>query len=152
MANMPQNHELIYTNPLCNVFSNRNIAHFKLWFSRGTVLLGSVMFGMAMILSIVWPRIYRCALHIRIWSFERRCPWIFTKQTIGILVSQCIIIQQIYLSIRDENLLLEIGKFSESSFFRNPYYHDREESLLRRGYQVKLLEEMESTQFEVQYT
>ena len=50
------------------------------------------------------------------------------------------------------NLLLEIWKFSEFSFLRNPYYHDKDESLLRRGYQVKTLQEMVSTQFVTQYT
>ena len=76
----------------------------------------------------------------------------FSKQVIRDLVSWCIVIQRIYLSVRDENLLLEIGKFSKFSFLRNPYYHDKDESLLRRGYQLKPLQEMTSTQLEMQYT
>ena len=36
-------------------------------------------------------------------------------------------------AIRDENLLLEIGKFSEFIFVRSPYLHDKNKSLLRRG-------------------
>ena len=40
--------------------------------------------------------------------------------------------------MRDENLFLKIGKFSEFSFLCNPYYHNKDESLLRRGYQVKM--------------
>ena len=37
---------------------------FNLRFSRGTVRFGKVPFGMAMILSIVWPRMYNCVLFI----------------------------------------------------------------------------------------
>ena len=44
---------------------------------------------------------------------------------------------------------LSLIKFS---FLRNPYYHNKDESLLRRGYQVKPLQEMVSTQSEKQYT
>ena len=69
--------------------------------------------------------------------------WGFTKQVIRDIFSSCIAIQQIYL-------LFEIGKFSELSFLRNPYYYNRDELLLIC--QVKLLQEMVSTPFEMQYT
>ena len=63
-------------------------------------------------------------------------PWVFTKQVIRDLVLWCIVIQQINLLQRGENLLIEICNFSEFTFLRNSYYHNKDESLLRRGYQV----------------
>ena len=54
--------------------------------------------------------------------------------------------------MRADNLLLEICKFSKFSFLRNPYYLVKDESLLRRGNQVKPLQEMVSTQFKMQCT
>ena len=53
--------------------------------------------------------------------------------------------------MRDESLLLEIGKFSELIFLFYPYYHNKDESLLRRGYQVKPLQKMVSTHLGMQY-
>ena len=39
------------------------------------------------------------------------------------------------MPIPEKNLLLNIGKFSEFSFVRNPYYHDKDRprSLLKAG-------------------
>ena len=76
----------------------------------------------------------------------------FAKQIISDLVLSCIVIEQLCPSIHDENLLVEIWKFVKFSFLRNPYYHDKDESPLRRGYQVKPLPEMVSAQFQMQYT
>ena len=53
------------------------------------------------------------------------------------------------LHVHDENSLLKIGKFSELSFLCNPYYHNKDESLLWWGYQVKPLQEMVSTQLKM---
>ena len=37
------------------------------------------------------------------------------------------------MSIPEQNLLTKFGKFSEFSSLRNPYYHDKDRSLLKAG-------------------
>ena len=37
------------------------------------------------------------------------------------------------MSIPELNLLIKFGKFSEFSSLRNPYYHDKDRSLLKAG-------------------
>ena len=37
------------------------------------------------------------------------------------------------MSIPEYNLLTRIGKFSEFSSLRNPYYHDKDRSLVKAG-------------------
>ena len=44
-------------------------------------------FGLAMVLSIVWPRIYCCVLFVRNCLFERTCSWLFSKQIIRVFLS-----------------------------------------------------------------
>ena len=47
--------------------------------------------------------------------------------------------------------LIKIGKFSEFSSLRNPYYHDKDRSLLKAGLASETLQEMVSTRLEIQY-
>ena len=55
------------------------------------------------------------------------------------------------MSISEKNLLLKIVKFSEFTFLRNKYYHDKDRSLLKAGLASETLQEMVSTRLEIQY-
>ena len=37
------------------------------------------------------------------------------------------------MSVHEQNFLIKIVKFSEFSSLRNPYYHDKDRSLLKAG-------------------
>ena len=90
-------------------FMGSEAIHVLASYDYTTAYVGKFILLVKMIIKPLWPKWPRCTWGVCLFLKT----FLVGKQVIGDLVSWCIVIQQMYLSMPDENLLLEIGKFSD---------------------------------------